>query len=67
MNTVRAASLTVADLLHKRARSQPDAPALSDGATNLSYAQLDARVRRLAGALRAAWQRRAPKRLLRPT
>jgi fatty-acyl-CoA synthase len=50
----RAASLTVADLLHKRARSQPDSPALSDGATRLNYAQLDERVRRLAAALRAA-------------
>ncbi len=54
MTVARAASLTVADLLRKRAQSQPDAPALGDGVTNLSYAQLDARVRSLAGTLRAA-------------
>ncbi|HSB22593.1 MAG TPA: AMP-binding protein [Burkholderiaceae bacterium] len=49
-----AAALTVADLVAKRAASQPDAPALSDGVTRLSYAQLQARVARLARALRGA-------------
>ena len=49
-----AATLTVADLLAKRARSQPGATALTDGVTSLSYAQLEARVRRLASALRQA-------------
>jgi len=49
-----AATLTVADLFAKRAQSQPDALALTDGVTHLSYAQLQARVCRLAAALRAA-------------
>jgi len=49
-----AATLTVADQWCKRARSQPQAPALRDATTALTYAQLDARVRRLASALRRA-------------
>ena len=48
-----AATLTVADLFAKRSQSQPDALALTDGVTHLSYAQLQARVCRLAAALRA--------------
>ena len=49
-----AAKLTLAALFRQRARSQPGAPALSDGRVTLSYAQLDARASRLAGGLRAA-------------
>jgi acyl-CoA synthetase (AMP-forming)/AMP-acid ligase II len=41
-------------LFHQRARSQPAAPAVSDGRITLNYAQLDERVRRLAGGLRHA-------------
>ena len=49
-----AAKLTLAALFRQRARSQPGAPALSDGRVTLSYAKLDARASRLAGGLRAA-------------
>jgi len=44
----------LAGLFRERARSQPHAPAVSDGATTLSYAQLEARARALAAGLRAA-------------
>ena len=54
MPAIRAAAmLTVADQWRERVRSRPDATALRDPATTLTYAQLDARVRRLASALRA--------------
>ena len=49
-----AAAVGLAALFHERARSQPDAPALSDGRLTLSYAQLAERVRRLAGGLQKA-------------
>jgi len=52
--TRAAASLTVADLVFERARAQPAAPALDDGRTRLTYAELVQRVRRLAAGLRAA-------------
>ena len=51
MSAREAAALGVADLFRQRARAQPEAPALDDGTTCLSYAQLDARVARLAAAL----------------
>ena len=49
-----AAPLGVADLVRQRARAQPDAPAITDGDLHLTCAQLQARVSRLALALRAA-------------
>ena len=49
-----AAPLGVADLVRQRARAQPDALAVTDGALQLTHSQLDARVGRLAMALRAA-------------
>ena len=49
-----AAAVGLAALFHERARSQPDAPALSDGRLTLSYAQLAERVRGLASGLRHA-------------
>ncbi|HEX6020249.1 MAG TPA: AMP-binding protein [Burkholderiaceae bacterium] len=54
MNTRSAAALTVADVVFERARAQPAAPALDDGRTRLTYAELVQRVRRLAAGLRAA-------------
>jgi acyl-CoA synthetase (AMP-forming)/AMP-acid ligase II len=51
MQHLAASQLTVADLLHKQARAQPDAPALSDGLRTFGYAQLEARVGQLASAL----------------
>ncbi len=54
MSITRAAALTVAELIAKQARVRADRPAVTDGQRTLSFAQLDARVRRLAGALRAA-------------
>jgi len=44
----------LAELFRARARAQPQAPAASDGSVTLSYAELDARVSRLAAGLRAA-------------
>ena len=41
MSAREAAALGVADLFRQRARAQPEAPALDDGTTCLSYAQLD--------------------------
>ena len=46
-----AATVGLAALFHERARSQPDAPALSDGRLTLSYAQLAERVRRRVEAM----------------
>ncbi len=54
IDTRAAGRLTVAEAVFERARAQPDAPALDDGRTRLSYAQLAERVRRLAAGLRAA-------------
>jgi acyl-CoA synthetase (AMP-forming)/AMP-acid ligase II len=50
----KAAQAGLAALFRERARSQPAAPAVSDGRVTLSYALLDERVRRLAGGLRQA-------------
>ncbi|HET6600305.1 MAG TPA: AMP-binding protein [Burkholderiaceae bacterium] len=44
--------MSVADLLRKQARAHPDAIALTDGLRTFSFAQLEARVRQLAQALR---------------
>jgi fatty-acyl-CoA synthase len=49
-----AARVTLAALFLERARSQPAAPAVSDGRVTLNYAQLEERVRRLAGGLHHA-------------
>lgn len=46
-------SLRVSDAIAAITAKTPDAPALEAGATHLSYAQLDARVTALAGALAA--------------
>src|SRR5574337_805716 len=56
MNTaaIAAARVGLAELFRERVRSQPDAPALSDGRVTLSYAELSARVQRLAAGLQAA-------------
>ena len=45
---------TITELFNERARAQPQAPALTDGVTHLSYADLQSRVMRLAAALREA-------------
>ncbi|MCC7458293.1 MAG: AMP-binding protein [Nitrospira sp.] len=50
----RAASVNLAELFRQRAQAQPQAPALRDAVTTLSYAELAQRVRRLAAGLRAA-------------
>ena len=49
-----AGQASLAALLRERARSQPEAPAVSDGCVTLSYAQLAERVHRLAGGLHRA-------------
>ncbi|MFO1220143.1 MAG: AMP-binding protein [Burkholderiaceae bacterium] len=51
---MQAATLNVAELVRERARAQPDAPALADGTTQLSYAALEKRVTCLAAGLRMA-------------
>ena len=51
MNMPHAARLTLADLFHKQAVLQPDAPALTDGQALYTYAQLAARTAQLAAAL----------------
>ena len=48
-----ASALTVADHFAARVRLAPDRPAVADGRLALSYAQLDERAARLAGALAA--------------
>ena len=48
------AAASLAELFRERARSQPHAPAVSDGKLTLSYSQLAARVSQLAAGLRAA-------------
>ena len=48
------AAASLAELFRERARSQPHAPAVSDGKDTLSYSQLAARVSQLAAGLRAA-------------
>jgi len=45
-------TVTVGDLLREHARSRPGLTAVADGKVELSYAQLDTRVNRLANALR---------------
>ena len=49
-----AGQASLAALLRERARSQPEAPAVSDGCVTLSYAQLAERVHRLACGLHHA-------------
>ncbi len=61
MDHLTASRLSVAELLAKRARSQPDAIALTDGVVQYRYAQLHARVERLARALRALGVRRGER------
>ncbi|MFP5068217.1 long-chain-fatty-acid--CoA ligase [Pseudonocardia nantongensis] len=43
--------MTMADLVARHARTRPDAPCLADPSTSRSYAEVDDRVARLAGAL----------------
>ena len=50
----RAAGSTVGSLFSGMARLHPDRPALEDAQRRLSYAELDDRARRLAGALASA-------------
>ena len=52
--TPAAGQASLAGLFRERARSQPDAPAVSDGRITLRYAQLADRVHRLAGGLHRA-------------
>jgi fatty-acyl-CoA synthase len=52
MDSLIASRLSVTDLVRQRARAQPAAPALTDGVSCFSYAELDARCARLALGLR---------------
>lgn len=61
MEHLAASRLTVAELVAKRARSQPDAIALTDGVVGYSYAELQARVARLAAALQSLGVRRGER------
>ena len=54
------AARTMADLFEEQARRTPMAPAVRCGETALTFAELDARANRLAGALRVV--RRGPRR-----
>ncbi|MDY0050615.1 MAG: AMP-binding protein, partial [Halothiobacillaceae bacterium] len=54
MSAIHTAPINVADLLAQAAARRPQAPALSQGGAQLSYAALDARVSRCARALRAS-------------
>jgi acyl-CoA synthetase (AMP-forming)/AMP-acid ligase II len=49
------------DLLHEQARSRPHMPAVIDGEHRYSFAELDARVNRLAGVLRGRGVRRGDR------
>jgi len=51
--TTLAGQMTLSALFRQRAALQPQAPALTDARTTLSYAALDERVLRLAGGLHA--------------
>jgi fatty-acyl-CoA synthase len=53
MDPAKTSWMTVGQLFHKRVRMQPASPALSDGKNTLTYAELEERVGRLAGGLRA--------------
>jgi acyl-CoA synthetase (AMP-forming)/AMP-acid ligase II len=53
MDTAHHSGMTLAALFAKRAQAQPQAAALTDGRTTLSYGALAARVARLAGGLQA--------------
>ena len=57
----RSASSTVASLFAARARIHPERIALDDGARRSTYAELDRRVKRLAGALVARGVRRGSR------
>src|ERR1700691_1638155 len=50
----RASASTVASLFAARVRVHPERTALEDATQRISYAQLDRRTKRLAGALQAA-------------
>ncbi|MBK9083294.1 MAG: AMP-binding protein [Rhizobiales bacterium] len=57
----RAGRLTAYELFRARARRDPQALAIEEGAKRVSYAELDARVRRLAGGLAARGLRRGDR------